>query len=122
MSTSQWDLFAAPPDAVREQIARAGRDEGIERAQQHAERESPGWSDRALQALKRYVESHEIIVGPDFRRWAREHGVEMPPNQRAWGGVFLKAAHIGLIVHHGYTNTGDETMHKQVVKVWRRAT
>jgi len=61
---------------------------GIARAQQHAERASPGWTETAAAALRAYalqVESftieearHEVLL---YRH------VEEPPELRAWGAA-----------------------------------
>lgn len=80
------------------EAARAMGAEGMRRAEQRAERESPGFSAEAFRFLKGYVSTHysRPFAGEDVVDMARTCGL-VAPDSRAWGGVFLKAKRAGLI-------------------------
>lgn len=77
------------------------RDAGIARAAAHADRVCPNWTDTAFDMLATYCR----IYGPghefhceSLRERAEGHGVvPEPPDGRAWGNVFRRAAREGLI-------------------------
>lgn len=97
-----------------------GAIEGMERAADHAERDLPGWGERAYYYLRLYVASHtEPFVAPELRAWAHRQGLEQPPSAYAWGSVFHRARRAGLISPEGYRQYGDDTMHTQSVRVWK---
>jgi hypothetical protein len=77
------------------------RDTGIARAAARADRECPKWTDTAFEMLATYC--HIYGPGHEFhceslRERAEAHGVvPEPPDGRAWGSVFRRAARAGLI-------------------------
>jgi hypothetical protein len=81
--------------------ARARRDNGIERAAAHAEQELAGWRETAIQFLRRYAESHVDFLAEDVID-AALGTVPMPPDSRAWGAVFRRAAKEAVIEKLGY--------------------
>jgi hypothetical protein len=120
--SEQGDLFAQPPKSD----ARKGWDgavQGMSRAAAHAERDVPEWAIHARAFLERYIREvrPDRLIAPDVRKWSEAHGLEAPPNNYAWGGVFNKASRTGLLVADGFQNYGDGVMHTQSVRVWRVA-
>ena len=98
------------------------RDQGITRAADHAERESPGWSDRALAMLRRYVaEVGGRFQAEDVRAWAKAHGLDDPPHKRAWGGVMVKARNKGLIRCIGTQQVDNREAHCANAGLWEAA-
>lgn len=78
------------------------RDHGIQRAVDHAEREQEGWTDFALSLLRFYASRQS---DPFLAEQFVEHCtglIALPPDGRAWGGVFKRAARLGIIRRVGY--------------------
>jgi hypothetical protein len=77
------------------------RDTGIARAAARADREIPQWSDLAFEFITRYCiangKGHEFH-GEALRQCAERTGlIPEPPDARAYGSVFRRAARAGLI-------------------------
>lgn len=95
MSSQLGIDFNSPPIAA----AIVMGETGMRRAAAHAEREAPGFSERAFDFLVAWVEwraigeafSAETVVDE-----ARAHGI-VAPDSRAWGPVFKRAAGRGAI-------------------------
>jgi hypothetical protein len=79
------------------------RDTGIRRAADHAERETPGWGHGALAFLRGFAAG---ATGPflaeDVAAAYIDRGLPPPPDGRAWGSVFQRAARRGVIRRIGY--------------------
>lgn len=75
--------------------------EGMVKAIEHAERETPGWKDWATEFLVDFSKSHSIFLAEDVVT-ASVAAVPPPPDNRAWGGVFNSASRKGLIVNAGF--------------------
>lgn len=76
---------------------RAARREGMKRAEDRANREIADWSDLALQFLTNYSRANEMIFAEDVTKAAEVWGMIAPENPRAWGGVYVRAQHAGVI-------------------------
>lgn len=91
--------------------ARRERDEGIARADDHAE---PEWRDLAWAFLTAYLERHPTMFADDL--WTA--GLPKTGNNRALGPLIMRAAKLGLIV-----KTGDYrpsvSSHLNAKPVWR---
>jgi len=101
--------------------AQALRDKGIERAINHADRVHFNWSDRAFESLKTVAKTlgkGECITSEYVRAHAEFHGLQTPPDKRAWGAVMLKAARAKLIVKKGWTTATDPKVHCNPVSLW----
>lgn len=101
----------------------AGRDDGIRRAVEHADRIEPDWAERAFAWIERWALTHpgESATTKRLRYMAVEDGLPRPPTNFAWGGPILRAARAGVLVRAGATMDGDATMHVKLVPVWRSA-
>lgn len=80
--------------AIDFERARARRDDGIERAVDHAEAVRAGWKKRARGYLLEYIAMHgrdAEFLAEAVREWAEVRGMDAPPDARAWGHVFIAA-------------------------------
>lgn len=106
------------PDAV----ARVRRDDGIQRAVDHADRVSHAWSVLAYQTLLEYLKFvpdpfGDGFIAEDFTGYALARRVPKPPDNRAFGAIIQRAARAGLIVKAGYR----EDKFCSPKTLWRRA-
>jgi hypothetical protein len=111
----QQDLFAL-------EIARALRDDGIERAQHHA---GFPWQLQADKVLRMYLAQPfpRTFTAEDVRDWGCRHGlISEPPDRRAWGGVLTRAAHTGQIRKVGVREHRDPVRHCGLSNLWERTT
>lgn len=90
------DDFPTHADRVH---AEKRRDRGMERAEKHADRATDDkWRKEALEGLKRFLQGHkEPFLAEQFIAWGKKNDVIQPPGDRSWGGVFSRAARMGLI-------------------------
>lgn len=94
-------------------FARARRDDGIERAYEHA---GSRWARLARGFLLEYLSIHrERFLAESVREFAEIRGLEDPPDGRAWGGVFRSAAHHNLIRSVGYAPAKSSNMSPKVL-------
>lgn len=94
------------------------RDQGIKVAEDHANSETPQWTDLAYQALKDYPGGVEHFTCEQVRAWAEENGVPAPPDARSWGGTFQRASRAKLITKIGYIQGEGAQCHKGVKTLW----
>jgi len=94
------------------------RDKGIAKATAHAEATEPGWSDRALEMIRAYPAPGRMFMAEDVSRWAVAQGFNPPPNGRAWGGVFSRAARQGIIKRVGFAAVTNPAAHCTPASVW----
>lgn len=85
------------------------------------------WKDRALVALRVFLaiggRANRRFTAPDARAWIESRDlIERPYSERAWGGVFRRAFHQGLIAENGFTTHRGGRMHTQTVRLWKKAT
>lgn len=93
--------------------------EGMDRAVDHADRVTPGWSDRAYQLLEQYAVSHWQFMTEDVRNWAHKLGLPEAPSGRAWGAVALRGCREGIISREGYRKTVNPLAHGTPATLWR---
>jgi hypothetical protein len=93
----------------------AERDAGIARAAASAERAHPRWCDMALAFLHRYARSHREFLAEDCTAAAVAWGLAMP-SQQAFGGVYQRAARLGMITKIGYAPS--KRRHLSPAPVW----
>lgn len=84
--------------------ARNRRERGIVSSILHAENDADNWPDRAFGHLCMFA---GLQTTPwtieQFREYAAEHGLDMPEELRAFGGVTLRALHRKIIERVGYS-------------------
>lgn len=102
------------------EAARRKRDEGIQRAIDHAEVVTPRWGDTAWSFLVDYARANVSFTAEDARQAAERSGaVPPPPDKRAWGGVFQRASRAGLIQRIGFVTARDPKVHCNNIALWR---
>jgi hypothetical protein len=107
---TQTSLFDGP----------ALRDRGIKRAVSHAEQKAPGWSEEALDMLKKFLQTKaEPFLTEEFRVWSHLHGLPKVYG-RAFGGIMRGAAAKGLIRRIGYEETTNPNCHATPASLWVR--
>jgi hypothetical protein len=105
----------------------AAAEEGMGRAVDHADRVDPGWSDEAAVVLRDYATAWARAWGDtpfmaeDVRAYAEEQGFTKPPDDRAWGAVFVRARKQGVIARVGLALTQRRCSHKRPQTAWRLA-
>ncbi|MEL6364282.1 MAG: hypothetical protein AAFR11_05530 [Pseudomonadota bacterium] len=93
---------------------------GMTRASDHAERDEPGWNDRALSFLADFARTCSGAFLIERVREAFEGaGNPKPPDGRAWGHVARRAKRDGLIVNAGYAPATSSNNSPKVL--WRAA-
>lgn len=82
-------------------LARAAGEAGMQAAVDHAERVDPGWSDLAYAYLVKFAinapRGERFTAEAITDAYAADAGFVQPPDQRAWGGVFLRAMNKGVL-------------------------
>lgn len=106
-------------DAIRE--GERLRDEGIKTSLDHAESNEPGWGDEAFRLFEIFLKAIRTdFQAEEARSWAEDHGLNPPPDKRAWGGVIRKAVNRGLIQRVGFQLANDPKSHRAPSTVWRK--
>lgn len=95
---------------------RAARDDGITRADAHANDE---WRDTAWRALCACARDLDVFTADDV--WARLDGPELTHNPSALGPLFLAAARQGLIVKTGRMPLTRYARRHRNLTEWRAA-
>lgn len=99
------------------------RDKGIQKALRSAEGKNPGWKDKAYEFFKtwlsKWATGHRFLM-EDFRLSAEIHGLPKPPNNRAYGGLAVKAKFEGLIVSDGTKKVSNPKAHRANAALWRK--
>lgn len=107
--TLQLDIFES----------RLRRDEGIARAVDHANRVDPDWSEKAYKFLLQFIENHNgAFMAEDVRSHAALMDFPLPPNNRAWGGIIVRAKVAGLIASAGTRKVKNKKAHCANAAVW----
>lgn len=60
-----------------------------------ADRKHAGWSDKALEAFRRYAENYEFFTTEDVVLANPE--LPAPSDKRAWGAITMKAQRLGYV-------------------------
>lgn len=108
---NQLDLLSFREAESRAQL-------GMQRAVDRADKESAGWSERAFNALLAYIANNESFTAEEARAAIHNSGLALPPDGRAWGAVFKKAASLGWIERDGFAPRRCGNMTPTIV--WRR--
>jgi hypothetical protein len=104
-----------------EQIAHEKAESGMRRSLEHAEAESPGWSELAFKFVRLFWSQRgdKQCVGRDIVLAAKEYGLIQPPTDKAWGAVLKRAAKAGVMVRVGTAK--DTNRHGNLVPLWAAA-
>lgn len=104
-------------------LAEANKERGMAMAEDRANRLVHGWSDAALEMLVSFLNTvgDKAFLAEEARKWASEHGLPDPPNDRAWGGVIRRASFMGLIKFSGYSKTTNPRAHRTPAAKWAGA-
>lgn len=97
------------------------RDAGMKKAIEHADQVNEGWSDKAFNLLKSYVNEFGPgwkFLGEQVRYYAEAKKLEEPPSLRAWGSVMVRAAKSGLIKKVGYGQVTNPKAHRANSSQW----
>lgn len=95
------------------------RDAGIASAIQHADAESPTWSERAFRFVRAFATMNNNLTSEGVRQYAERCGLPKPPDGRAWGAVMIRAVRAGIIAKIGYTTALDPKVHCNPVTLWQ---
>jgi hypothetical protein len=102
-------------------LSRRARNEGIQKAVDHAEKENVGWNQKAYDFLIKFLNNHNgYFMAEEVRVYAQQMNFELPPSNRAWGGVILKASRSGLIQSCGIHKVKNKRAHCANAAVWRQ--
>ena len=109
--------------------ALAARDAGMASSAEHAEAVTPGWGERAYQAIKSNPGLRRCLDGftmEKARAYAWGHGLDSPPDGRAWGSVTVRLIRDGVIEKTGgfapaTSSNGSPKPLYRICPLWRRA-
>lgn len=77
------------------------------------------WADEAFLALCYYAKRHDTFMAEDVRVFAHAHGLPLPPDGRAWGGVMNRAIKRKLVERVGYAPMKSPNCHANPKSVWK---
>jgi len=99
---------------------RKERDKGIQRAIDHA---GGRWAEKALSVMGVFCHRNpgREFLSEDLIEWSQiiSPPLESPPHLRAWGGIFQKAARMGLIEKVGIVPSPTPSNHMANKSKWR---
>jgi len=98
------------------------RDQGINQAIEHANEVHQEWSEMAFDYLKKFLikQGGEPFLTEELRISAYENRIPMPPSDRAWGGIVVRAAKSGLIARVGFRNVNNHKAHCTPASLWKK--
>jgi len=97
----------------------SAKDIAIERAAQAQEKRVVGWSDKALELMRKYAPTVQDFITEDFRLWAEQNGLEKPKEPRAYGALLIRAKKAGIIYATGrYRCMKSEQSHNCPKMIW----
>lgn len=94
------------------------RDVGINNALNHANTVYENWQEKAYHFLLNYTKKNNEFMAEDVRL-ASNGVIPDPPSNRAWGGIFVKAAKAGLISRKGFRNVKNAKAHCTPATLWQ---
>lgn len=101
--------------------AKVQRNKGIDKAVTHADEETVNWSNRAYQFLLAFLNNHNgPFMAEEVRSYADQLDFDLPPSNRAWGSVVLKAVRSGLIERCGIQAVRNKKAHCANAALWRQ--
>ena len=97
------DLFEHLEKNKAELAAKERRSSGVRSSAQHQDENTPGWTDRAFEAVKTYARTHESFTMEQCAEGCYAAGLPVPAEKRAWGGVTQRACRADIILDSGKT-------------------
>lgn len=97
------------------------RDAGMYASELKANINTPSWSEKAYSFLLKYIENNNEFMAEDVRN-ASEGKVPLPPSNRAWGAIFVKAAKNKMIQRCGFRKTKNPKAHRTPATLWKSIT
>lgn len=112
---TQGDLFNL-------EKGRALKEDGIQRAIEHAEAEVPSWADRAVLAATAWVMRRppEPFFMHEVREALEAEGFPQPPELRAWGAIPRRLVKAGVIRSAGIAPSTKPEQHMALKSRWVR--
>ena len=93
------------------------RDQGIKKAIDSADSQTPNWSQTAYEFALKYIKGRKEFMAEDMRASALLV-VPNPPSNRAWGSVIVRLSRNNKISRVGYKSTMNRRAHCAVATVW----
>lgn len=100
--------------------AKALAEEGMARVKSSTEKALPGWSDMALEKVRRFAAANEQFTVEVVKEQAYLDGLPKPPNESAWGPVMKRASKAGWITFVGFAATHQASRHGLPNRLWKR--
>ena len=91
------------------------RDDGMQRAVEHADAVDMFWSDTAYAHVMDFCRLKDTFLTEDARAFAEGRGLNPPPDGRAWGAVMRRAAKNGLMKKCGYAPAKSSNLSPKVL-------
>jgi hypothetical protein len=102
-------------------LSRTERDNGMQQAIDHADAILDNWSEHAMSLLKKYLRHHTgEFMTEDVRKYAEDILFPSPPDDRAWGGIMVRAKNAGLIRKIRLQECKNKSGHRHPVGVWKK--
>jgi len=96
------------------------RDEGINKAVNHADLRVPNWSIKALKYVIEYAKKNMFFTCEDVRIQSRKDNFPQPPDGRAWGGIISKARQREFIIRTRETRSAKiASNHAGPCRIWQ---
>lgn len=98
------------------------RDTGIGMAVDHAEQVQPGWGEQIYEVFvnKFLLNQNGPFMMEEFRSYCALMDLPMPPHNRAFAGIIMKAVKAGIIQRVGFKNTRNPKSHRTPASVWQQ--
>ena len=107
----QLDIFQAT------QAKEAGMNQAIE----HADQVNANWSEGAYQLLLKFLSIHVgSFQAEEVRSYAALIDFPLPPSNRAWGAIIVRAVKAGIIKRIGYAPVRNIKAHKTPAALWQQ--
>lgn len=96
------------------------RDDGMNRAYQHALDFNSNWGENAFNVLLAFIAQTRkpTFLTEEVRFWSVGK-LTPPPHQRSWGAVIIRAAKAGKVIKDGYGMCKDPGQHRTPATLWR---
>lgn len=95
------------------------RDEGMRRAEDHANRSTEGWSTLAFVMLEAYAREQRFFTSEQFIAYAFSRALPQPPDKRAFGSIIRRAVNARLIEFKTVEASASPSRHKGHATLWR---